>query len=62
MTDIRDFEKHDRVQTHPATNAWMQGDRYGNVVHVGRKLVYVIMDRSNRFRGFLPDNLVKIDN
>lgn len=38
----------ERVETHPATDAWMQGDRYGEVVSIGRKYVHVKLDRSGR--------------
>jgi hypothetical protein len=37
-----------RVELHPATDAWMMGDRYGEVVKVGTKYVHVKMDRSGR--------------
>jgi hypothetical protein len=49
-----------RVQTHPATDAWMQGDRYGLVTFVGRKWVHVNMDASQRTRRFHPSNLILI--
>ena len=42
-----------RVKIHPATDAWMQGDRYGEVVKVGRDLVHVRCDTSKRVRKFL---------
>lgn len=29
-----------RVMMHPASDAWMQGDRYGEVVGYGRKRLY----------------------
>ena len=38
----------DRVELHPARDAWMQGDRFGTVEYVGRRIVKVRMDRSNR--------------
>ena len=38
----------DRVEIHPARDAWMQGDRYGTVEYVGRTVVKVRMDRSGR--------------
>lgn len=43
------MDKGDRVQLHPATDAWMQGDRYGTVdkVTASGKLV-VVMDKSGR--------------
>ena len=33
---LTDFIPGQRVQLHPATDAWMSGDRYGVVVHVGK--------------------------
>lgn len=54
------FTKGERVQAHPATDTWMRGDMYGNVVHVGRKLIHVLMDRSNKVRKFHPNNLLHI--
>ena len=44
----------DRVATHPATDAWMMGDRAGVVVAVGARFVHVRCDRSNRVRRFRP--------
>ena len=32
------FKIGDRVQLHPATDDWMRGDRYGDVVNVRRNL------------------------
>lgn len=46
-----------RVQTHPATDAWMMGDRFGMVVKVGRTKVHVKMDRSGRTLRFSAENL-----
>jgi hypothetical protein len=47
----------DKVQSHPATDAWMQGDRFGEVVKVGRKYVHVKMD-SGKIRRFTTSNLL----
>ncbi len=52
-----DYKVDQRVQTHPATDAWMSGDRYGKVTEIGRKKVHVKMD-SGRTRSFHPDNLL----
>lgn len=52
------FTKGERVQLHPATE---MGDRYGNVVHVGRKLVHVLMDGSNKIRKIHPSNVMHVD-
>jgi hypothetical protein len=65
------FKPGDRVALHAATSEWMQGDRYGTVVRLGRaklyldkatgatvsvRPVYVKLD-SGRTRRFHPDNL-----
>ena len=57
---IQDFQAGMRVELHPATDAWMMGDRYGDVVKVGRKLVHVQMDRSGRTRKVHPRNIGQI--
>lgn len=36
----------DRVELHPATDRWMAGDRYGEIVMVHPSGVKVKMDRS----------------
>jgi hypothetical protein len=40
----------DRVELHPATDAWMSGDRYGEVQHVTPTHAHVLMDRSGKTR------------
>jgi hypothetical protein len=66
MIDIgfttKDYAKGARVQAHPATDTWMRGDRYGTVVSVGKRLIHVRMDRSNRVVKFTPDNLLPSDH
>lgn len=37
-----------RVQMHPASDAWMQGDRFGTVVGIGRAREYVTRDSGER--------------
>lgn len=59
MTTI-DYQVGQRVQIHPATDAWMQGDRYGEVIKVGRKYVHVRMDRSRRTLAFLPKYVLEV--
>jgi hypothetical protein len=49
-----------RVELHPATDAWMMGDRFGQVVKVGTKLYHVKMDRSGKVRKMLPENVNRI--
>jgi hypothetical protein len=57
---IHHFRAGMRVELHPATDAWMSGDRYGDVVKVGRKLVHVKMDRSGRILKVHPRYIGKI--
>ena len=50
VTMVRLYEVGDRVKLHPATNYWMRGDRYGEVVHFGsRTNTYKIKLDSGRF-------------
>lgn len=58
MNKPTDYVKGQRVQLHPATDRWMMGDRFGTVQHIGRKLVHVLMDKSNKLIRVSPDNLV----
>jgi len=66
------YRKGDRVALHPATDEWMQGDRYGTVVGYGRKRDYVNtftkqvvstrpvrvkLDRSGRVRRLHPSSV-----
>lgn len=48
-----------RVQLHPATDAWMRGDRYGEISSVGRTRVAVRMERSGLTRSMLVDDLLE---
>lgn len=63
----RPFTPGTRVQLHPATDAWMQGDRFGTVIGYGRRSkrqvsgprpILVKMDRSGRTRRLHPDNIL----
>jgi hypothetical protein len=54
------FEPGQRVQLHPATDAWMMGDRFGEVVRVTPKFVYVQCDVSQRIRRMVPRNILEI--
>ena len=66
------MKKGTRVALHPATDEWMQGDRYGEIVGRGHYREYVEtfakehtrsrpwlvkLDKSGRVRRFHPDNL-----
>ena len=49
-----------RVELHPATDRWMMGDRFGEVVKVTRTLVHVRMDRSGKTIRFGPEDLIEV--
>lgn len=55
------FGVGDRVELHPATDLWMRGARFGEVIRVGRKALTVrldaIPDRPARVR---PGNIYAI--
>jgi len=52
-----------RVQTHPATDSWMRGDRYGDVVGFkrGGGAIKVHLDVSGRTKAFDPNNLLHVE-
>jgi hypothetical protein len=52
-----EFVVGNRVELHPACDRWMRGDRYGVIVHVGRKLVHVKMDKSEHLARLHPKNI-----
>lgn len=54
---LSDFKIGDRVQLHPATDAWMRGDTHGTIERLGRTFVHVRMDRSGRLRKTHPRNI-----
>jgi hypothetical protein len=55
-----EFEVGKRVQLHPATERWMMGDRYGEIVGVGTKHVSVKLDKSGRTMRFIPDHILEM--
>lgn len=56
-----EFTTGQRVQTHPATDAWIFGDRYGTITKIGYKYIHVLLDRSGRTLAFRPKDLLPID-
>lgn len=58
---VKQFRVGDRVQLHPATDAWMMGDRFGTVIKIGRELLHVRMDRSGKLRRIAPRNIYDIN-
>lgn len=47
-----------RAELHPATDAWMRGDRFGTVERHSRTRVYVKAD-SGRVYAFAPVNILR---
>ena len=58
--ELHAFKVGQHVETHPATNAWMRGDRFGTVDRIGRLYVVVKLDRSGRTLRFAPRNLLPV--
>lgn len=54
-----DFQVGRRVQLHPATDRWMMGDRYGEIVKVTSRTVHVKMDRSGKTIKFAATNILE---
>ena len=57
----QDFSVGQRVQTHPATDAWMRGLRYGTVTITTKSYVYVRLDHTRRVVRFKPHNLLPLE-
>jgi hypothetical protein len=57
---VAQFRVGDRVQLHPATDAWMMGDMFGTVIKIGRQFLHIRMDRSNKVRKVAPTNIFDI--
>ena len=49
-----------RVQLHPATDLWMRGARYGEVVKLGTKYAHIKLDATGKIVHISPDNLIEI--
>jgi hypothetical protein len=48
--EIHELRVGDRIEMHPATDVWMRGDRYGEIIRIGRTLITVKLDRSGHRR------------
>lgn len=54
---LSQYNVGDRVELHSATDAWMAGDRYGEVKKIGRFYLHIKMDRSGKTRKVVPENV-----
>lgn len=64
MTDQMDlfmsqYKVGNRVEIHPACDCWMQGDRFGKIVEMGKFYIYVKMDRSKLTRRFTSEKILR---
>ena len=50
-----------RVELHPATDAWMMGDRYGTIVKVNKSNVSIKMDKSGRTLKVTENNYTEVE-
>lgn len=57
MLDQELFPIGCRVELAPHTDAWMSGDRFGEVENIGRFYLWVRMDRSKLIRKLTPDKI-----
>lgn len=57
---VEGFGVGDRVQLHPATDSWMRGDKYGEIMKVGREKLTVKLDRSGRTIRVSPRNIGEV--
>lgn len=60
MYQLSDFTAGDRIQMHPATDYWMRGARFGEVVKVGRAKLEVKLDMFGRTFRTSPQNISEI--
>lgn len=51
------YEVGDRVEVGTHTDAWMRGERYGEIVSIGRFYLHIKMDASGRTLKFVPENV-----
>ncbi|APD18239.1 hypothetical protein SEA_HAMMY_76 [Mycobacterium phage Hammy] len=54
---VDEFQVGARVATHPGTVAWLRGERFGEVVKIGRDVVHVTLERTRRRATFTPGML-----
>jgi hypothetical protein len=51
------FNVGDRVELAPHLDRWMMGDRFGEIVKIGRRFLHVHMDRSEKTIHVVPENI-----
>ncbi len=59
LYSLADFRVGQRIHLHPATDLWMQGQRYVEVTKVGRKVITIRTDAGHTYR-VPPDHVLEI--
>lgn len=54
------FNVGDRIELAPHLDRWMTGDRFGEIVKIGRRFLHVRMDVSDKTIPVVPENARKI--
>ena len=54
------FTVGDRVELAPHLDRWMMGDRFGEIVKIGRRYLHVQLDRSDKTINVVPENCTKV--
>lgn len=54
------FNVGDRIELAPHLDRWMTGDRFGEIVKIGRRFLHVRMDVSEKTIPVVPENARKI--
>ena len=55
------FRIGDRVELAPHLDAWMAGDRYGEIEKGGLFFLHVRMDKIKKLLKVVPENLTRIE-
>jgi len=51
------FNVGDRVELAPHLDRWMMGDRFGEIVKIGRRYLHVKLDVSGKVLNVVPENI-----
>lgn len=51
------FNVGDRIELAPHLDRWMMGDRFGEIVKIGRRYLHVKMDASEKVINVVPENV-----
>lgn len=51
------FNVGDRVELAPHLDRWMMGDRFGEIVKIGRRYLQVKLDVSGKVINVVPENI-----